>query len=230
VSAVVSKPQHSVLGLEHGLCVLMRWPDGDPDKAGLHPEERAFAAALPSRRRPVWAAGRLALRAAIERAGLTCDSPILSTGRGAPLFPAGIAGSLSHKQSGGAIVAAALVAPGDEHSIGIDVEIAVPPVRDIGPKILTPDEAAQVQTLPPDRRRLETLLRFSLKEAIYKAVDPLLRRSLRFTDIAVTPLPGGAADLDWRIPTSATVSRAEAQWDQRDGLVIATARARRVSA
>jgi 4'-phosphopantetheinyl transferase EntD len=86
--------------LEHGRCVGVRIPDEDAAVAALAeavlaPGEVAFAAGLSTLRRRTWIGGRVALREALRRSGL--DAPaVLADERGAPLLPAGVAGSVSH--------------------------------------------------------------------------------------------------------------------------------------
>src|SRR5438477_297716 len=72
----------------------------------LPSEERALALALAPARRATWAGGRVALRAALADLGVGAAAPIGATPRGAPALPAGLAGSIGHKES----VAVALAA------------------------------------------------------------------------------------------------------------------------
>ena len=98
------------LTIEHGRCVGVRIPEDDGAllalaESTLPAEERDAIVAMGPPRRRSWIGGRVALREALARAGL--DAPaVLSDDRGAPLFPPGIVGSVTHK----AEVAAALVA------------------------------------------------------------------------------------------------------------------------
>jgi 4'-phosphopantetheinyl transferase EntD len=183
------------LALAHGACVIVELADADAEAAlgALDPVEQRRAAELGPGRRRDYIAGRTALHLA-----LGSDAAIPTDDRGAPVLPAGWVGSVSHK--GG--VAAALIAPASGGHIGIDLELAAPPRGDIASRVLTPRELAGLG----DRGRAVTL-RFSIKEAIYKALDPHVRRYVGFTEVELdlthdaisvtTPLPF-AIEATWR--------------------------------
>jgi 4'-phosphopantetheinyl transferase EntD len=145
--------------------------------------------------------GRTVLRAALAR-----DVAILRDDRGAPVLPAGWIGSISHKRDR----AAAIAAPDDGARIGVDLESAEPPRQPIERRILTPRE--------PVRDPRDVTLYFAIKEAIYKAVDPFVRRYVGFTEVEI--------DLEARTVTSALPFAIEFWWCEHDGHYIATARAR----
>ena len=114
---------------------------------------------------------------------------ILPDDRGAPTLPPGWVGSISHKRG----LAVALAAPARAgERIGVDVEVRRPPRLDLAPRILTEAERAAIADLEPHARGLAVALRFSLKEAIYKSIDPFLRRYVGFREVAVFPEDGVA--------------------------------------
>jgi enterobactin synthetase component D len=193
------------LALAHGRCIVVELDDADAQLEALPAEEQARARALsPSRRREL-IAGRSALHLALDS-----PLPILASDRGAPVLPAGWVGSVSHK--GG--LAAALVAPAGAGHIGVDLERAVPPRQDIAPRILTPRELAVL----PDRGRAVTL-RFSIKEAIYKAIDPYLRRYVGFTEVELD------VTADTVVVSTALPFAIDATWREHAGHWLTTARA-----
>jgi 4'-phosphopantetheinyl transferase EntD len=156
-------------------------PEGDfALPAALHPGEGTFALALPPARRASWVGGRLALRAALVAAGLEAPDAILATPRGAPLLPAGVIGSVSHKRT----IAVALAARAATATIGIDLEEIRPLRTDIASRVLTPDEIADLPADGP-ARDAAVLLRFSAKEAIYKALDPWVQRFVGFEEASL---------------------------------------------
>lgn len=173
-------------------------------------EEQDRAAQLPPLRRRDLVAGRAALHLAADALGLP-EHAILSDDRGAPCLPAGWIGSVSHK----GVRAAAIVAPADGTWVGLDLELAAPPRQDIARRILTPREQAAL----PDRGPAVTL-RFAIKEAIYKAIDPTLRRYVGFTEVELDVGEGTAT------VTSALPLAIEAAWQEHGGHWLATARAR----
>ena len=70
----------------------------------------------------------------------------------------------------------------------------------------------------------DVTLRFAIKEAIYKAVDPIVRRYVGFTEVELDLASDGSVavtvlDLA-RLPVTV-----EAWWQELDGLWLATARA-----
>jgi len=202
----------------HGTCVLVEIAPADLGAAlaALPAAEQAIARGLGEVRRREHVTGRTALHLALDDFGFA----IVPDDRGAPVLPAGWVGSVSHK--GG--LAAALVAPRGAEArggwIGVDLERAAAPKVDIARRILTPRE----QALLPDRERAVTL-RFAIKEAIYKAVDPYVRRYVGFTEVELELGPGigeGACAV-----TSALPLAIEATWREHAGHWLATARATR---
>ncbi len=203
----------------------VRLPDEPPIAladalAALHAEEQARAAALAAIRRRDWVAGRLALRTALARAGAVADAPVLTDDRGAPVLPAGALGSVSHKRG----LAVAVAARGAAHRVGVDVELAAGSRIDLGPRVLTDRERAALAHLDPAARARAVILRFALKEAIYKAVDPYVRRYVGFREVTVWP-EGGVARVE---PLADDLPRTiEAAWIEVGELIIATATAKR---
>ncbi|MEA2700520.1 MAG: hypothetical protein QOI66_4791 [Myxococcales bacterium] len=160
-------------------------PVPDAALARLAVAERAHAETLPPGRAVTWVGGRLALRAALHALGAgagapdTDAAPILSDDRGAPVLPAGVVGSISHKDG----LAVALASDDVGWRVGIDVELLRPSRHDIAPRVLDPDERAALVGLDQAARRAEVLVRFALKEAVYKALDPSLRRYIGFFEV-----------------------------------------------
>jgi enterobactin synthetase component D len=179
----------------HGLVVVVSAaPELTAQLEALHPEERAAAAALSPLRQREWVAGRTALREALRRQALLEEAPLLRDDRGAPQVPAAALGSISHKGDR----AAALVArrqPGC--SLGVDLELVAGPRVDIARRVLTAAELAELdrlgELLGPAARASQLALRFSIKEAIYKAIDPWVRRYVGFREVELS-LERGAAD------------------------------------
>ena len=180
-----------MLDLPFGICVGVSLPEDGAFELpeALHPVEAAFARALPEARRAGWVGGRTALRAALAAVGLEAPDAMLSRPRGAPVLPAGAIGSVSHKRT----IAVALCARDSEPgvTIGIDVEDVRPLRVDVASRVLTPEERA---VLPADgpARDAAVLLRFSAKEAIYKALDPWVHRFVAFHEASVACGSNGA--------------------------------------
>ncbi|MGZ3181897.1 MAG: 4'-phosphopantetheinyl transferase family protein [Telluria sp.] len=142
--------------------------------SGLWPEEEGYAVHMVPRRRAEFTAGRNAARAALASLGLA-PAPILVGTRRAPVFPAGVTGSITHTAG---FCAAAVARCGEVLAVGIDAEGVKPLPAELAPLILRPEE--QGGNLPYAGK-----LAFSAKEAFYKAWFPLHGTELDFLDVRV---------------------------------------------
>ena len=160
--------------------------------AALRPEERAFAMTRLAYRRVQFVGGRLALGAVLRTLGHPSVA-VLSNEHGAPTLPAGLTGSVSHKRD----LAVAIVAPGD-HGLGIDIEDTHRPIRDIASHVLCADEQQAIAGLDESQRWLELIIRFSIKESVYKALHRFVLRAIDFREVAVWPDRQGGARVELR--------------------------------
>lgn len=159
----------------HGVLAIFDAVDDIVAVDALHPDEIARAADFPEIRRASFIAGRSALSIALAALGLS-DRPSIGTDdRGAPVLPPGYVGSVSHK-AGRAV---ALVAEDRGFDLGVDVERAIAPRAGVDRMILLDSELARV------RDPLDVIASFSLKESIYKAIDPRVRRYVSFHEAEV---------------------------------------------
>jgi 4'-phosphopantetheinyl transferase EntD len=163
--------------------------DGSPG-APLFPEEEALVSRAVDRRRQEFAAGRGCARSALSALGVP-PGPILRSSRGAPQWPDGIVGSITHCAG---YCAAAVARTADLLTIGLGAE----------PNAELPGGVLELISQPAERARLRELaaavpgvrwdrLLFCAKESVYKAWFPLTRRWLGFEDATVT-ITGNAAD------------------------------------
>lgn len=210
------------LALAHGACVGVRLPSELPDAAlaSLAPEERAFAVTLSPLRRRGYVGGRVAMREALARVSAP-PCAVLTDDRGAPVLPPGFVGSISHKET--VAVALAALADGDAR-IGVDVENDRPRRADIARQVLTAEERAELDALDEESRARALLVRFSAKEAIYKAVDPFVRRYVAFSEAYVAPNDDGSATARLTLRADEPRFAVDVRWLRRDGLVLTTAR------
>lgn len=146
------------------------------DELALRPTEMsAFAGSIASVRRASGAA-RIVARHLLAQLG-HADWSLPKTASGAPSWPAGIVGSLSHD----AHLAVAAIAMRDAFRIlGIDVEPAETLSPDLLDIVATPRERTAIEHDPYGGRLL-----FAAKEAVYKAVYPLDRTFLDHHDVEV---------------------------------------------
>jgi len=219
--------------LPHGRCVGVRVPVAieQVDLPRLASEERDFFESLSPARRPTWLAGRIALREALRDLGLAAG-PILATRRGAPKLPDGVAGSISHKRT----LAVALAARQEGgSSIGIDIEPvpATPPSPieagwdnrpDISSRIMTAEELRVLASIPEPLRRRDVILHFSIKEALYKAINPLVGRYVSFQEATVLPRADGGVGVTLALAKGEGPFSAAAHWSEIHGHILTTAR------
>ncbi len=185
--------------------------------AALHDDERGPVRRFAVRRKLTYAGGRYAMRALLRRLALA-DAPILTDERGAPILPATVRGSISHKDE----LACALITTDTTAYFGVDVEGLPGPSDELASHILSARELAQVQGMGDAQRALELSLRFSAKESIYKALDPYVRRYVAHGEVEVTPRADGGADI-WSevFPPGLHV---DVTWRKYDDFVLTTCR------
>ncbi len=212
--------------VQHGIVLGVSLPDSKAPVPveileQLHPEERAYAVDLTGYRQVHWVGGRLAARAALQVLG--CGGPpILTDPWGAPTTRQDLSISISHKRH----MAVALVARHEHGSLGVDLEDLSPAREGIESRVLRPEEVEGVSALPPDRRWISTLLRFSIKEAIYKALAPRHRRYIDFKEAAVFPGIDGHARVELHLESGPKPAVIEARYTWLRRSVLSTVRTR----
>ncbi|MGK5531788.1 4'-phosphopantetheinyl transferase family protein [Streptomyces sp. URMC 129] len=149
----------------------------------LFPEEERHIARAVDKRRREFSTVRVCARAALERLGAP-RVPLVPGERGAPDWPDGFVGSMTHCQG---YRAAAVARAGEMVSVGIDAE-PNEPLRERGvlDTIALPRERAALAGLAARRAGVswERLL-FSAKESVYKVWFPLTRRWLDFEEALI---------------------------------------------
>lgn len=159
------------------------------DEDALLAEEAASIAPVVGARRAS-AAARIVARQLLAQLG-HARAPLPKSASGAPIWPAGIAGSLAHDEK---VAVAAVGRQRDVGSVGIDIEPAVLLPPDMLALIATPQELRKIADDP-----LRGKLLFVVKEAVYKAVYPLDRVFLEFHDIEVDLAAGKAVTRGGRV-------------------------------
>jgi 4'-phosphopantetheinyl transferase EntD len=175
-------------------------PPGAPDASALFPSdvlvisspvldadaelvaaERALVARAVPKRRHEFATGRRLAHQLLARLG-SPDSALLADADRAPIWPAGIIGSISHSH-GLCFVAAAK--RGAWVGLGIDVEEAHAVRPDLWRRVLGDDEERWLRSRPLGEQLPLAAVFFSAKEAVYKAQFPLTRARLGFDDVSL---------------------------------------------
>ncbi|GAB7039616.1 MULTISPECIES: 4'-phosphopantetheinyl transferase family protein [Catenuloplanes] len=184
---------------------------GDED-CPLFPAEEAVVARAVEKRRREFVTGRWCARRALATLGLP-ESPIVPGERGAPGWPPGVVGAITHCAGYRAAVAART---GEIRSLGIDAEPDEP----------LPAGVLELVSLPEERLWTESAgrgphwdrLLFSAKESVYKAWFPLARRWLGFEEARLTATPDGTFHAE--ILIDGPVSAFSGRWLASGGLIL----------
>jgi 4'-phosphopantetheinyl transferase EntD len=146
----------------------------------LGPGELHSAARFVPARLAEFSHGRACARRALARIGrVAADIPAGANRE--PLWPAGVVGSITHA----AEAAAAVVArEADFMALGLDLEPESPLDAELVPRICLPREVELILGNAADPGHAAKRV-FSMKEAAYKAIWPVLRLVLDFHDIEI---------------------------------------------
>lgn len=189
----------------------------DPHDAILHPEElAALGGDVVLARRSEYATVRSCAREAMSALGVRAGA-IVPDRHGAPMWPDGLCGSLTHCRG----FRGAAVAPiRDAGRLGIDAEPNEPLPRGVIARMATPEEAALLAHLPDrDGVRWDRLL-FSAKEAAFKAMRTLPPTLAMFRTIEIGL--SGDATFEARARLGDGVSVLGGRWACADGLLLST--------
>jgi 4'-phosphopantetheinyl transferase EntD len=191
--------------------------------ARLHPREAALATAERGRRQIELAGGRLAWRAAAAHLGIDPDFALLADSGRVPLAPPGLSVSLTHKED----LALALVARDTDGLVGVDLEGGARDRSSIRTRVCRPEELREVDALPEADRWPNVMVRFAVKEAVYKAIAPRLGRFFGFQAARVDVLSREAAQVTMFLEPSDPSFEVECalEWLD-DGRLLAMVRAR----
>ena len=156
---------------------------GDLPAATLLPEEQVAIVRSVNRRRREFTTVRACARTALARLGVE-PVAIVPGVDGAPTWPVGIVGSMTHCRG---YRAAAVALGEDVVTIGLDAERAEPLPDGVLDVVASAEERIHLTRLAAERPDVcwDRLL-FSVKESVYKAWFPLTRRWLGFEHATVT--------------------------------------------
>lgn len=161
---------------------------GYPQDLDLFPAEEAVVARAVDKRRREYAAVRRCARQALARIGCP-PAPILPGDGGAPGWPPGVIGSMTHCVG---YSAAAVARASEVAAVGIDAEPHAELPEGVLDTVALAQESAQVHHLLADRPQVRwDRLLFSAKESVYKTWFPLTRRWLGFEQAHVEFDPDG---------------------------------------
>jgi 4'-phosphopantetheinyl transferase EntD len=194
----------------------------DPPDTTLFEEERFAVENAVAKRSREFATGRDCARRALERIGHPAVAIPVGE-RGAPQWPMGVVGSITHCTG---YRASAVAEDSELAAIGIDAE----------PHDVLPDGVLHAVALPAEVSHLAELARragdvhwdrllFSAKESIYKAWFPLTRRWLDFSEAVVSIDPAGQTFharllVPGPVVAGRELDRFSGRWLVRNGLVL----------
>lgn len=160
---------------------------GEPANTATDAEMAILHPSAVGSRRAAFVAGRTAAHAAL--ADLDRDVPTIPAGAmRQPLWPTGVAASLSHAGD----LAVALAAPRERtDGVGIDIEV-VRPAPELWDQVPRPEERRWLGGIADRTERDRMVLAlFSAKESIYKAFFPRVGFYFGFETAVLEPTPSG---------------------------------------
>lgn len=187
----------------------------------IWPEEAERVARAVEQRRKEFRAGRTLARQALAAVGARACG-IGASEAGAPVWPDGFVGSISHT---GPMVWAVAARRSDVRTIGVDLEAIARFSAGIERRVLTSREIRNALAgLAGAERQAIVATVFSAKEAFYKMQHPISGRRLGFQDAEVAvDAAGGRFELTLLSPAApfAAGDRFWGRWGVRSGLVAA---------
>lgn len=169
--------------LPAGVASAEAFADADAPESTLYPAEAAVVARAVEKRRREFTTVRHCARQAMRRLGVP-PAPLLPGQRGAPQWPAGVVGSMTHCDG---YRAAAVARTGAVHALGVDAEPHQPLPEGVLGMVALPEESTMLaaRTAAEPAVCWDRLL-FCAKESVYKAWFPLTGRWLDFAEASVT--------------------------------------------
>jgi len=184
----------------------------------MYPEEYEYIRRAVPSRRAEFATARLLARQELVAMGLA-PSPFVPGRGGAPKWPDGVVGSISHTNDYCAIVVARI---GRLCSLGLDIETLRPLDPLLHTSILTKREQAWIGNQAKLSKNDCTLLFFSAKEAFYKCQYPLSGGFLDFPEVELeVSLDAARFEVRVLVPGwPASVARLDGKFAIRSGKVM----------
>jgi 4'-phosphopantetheinyl transferase EntD len=187
----------------------------------LFPEEMAHIARSMDKRRREFTTVRACARRALATLGYP-PTPLVPGRHGAPTWPAGVVGSMTHCA---AYRGAAVADSREVIALGIDAEPNDPLPAGVLDLVATPEERRVLAELGARHPVVSwDRLLFSAKEAVFKAYSPLTGRWLGFEEAIVTPATDGSftARLEVAGPSvgDGQLIDFSGRWLMREGLVM----------
>ncbi|HXS48455.1 MAG TPA: 4'-phosphopantetheinyl transferase superfamily protein [Solirubrobacterales bacterium] len=194
---------------------------GDRTDEVLFAEEEVAIGRAVEKRRREFTTARACARTALAQLGFPPQA-IASDPRGAPQWPPGVVGSITHCDG---YRGCAVAHSADLLAIGVDAERNEPLPDGLLGDIALPEERAMLRTLAEEGSEIHwDRLLFSAKESVYKAWYPLAGKWLGFEDAIVVIDPSTQTYLARLLVPGPTVAGRElsgfaGRWIAGDGLI-----------
>jgi 4'-phosphopantetheinyl transferase EntD len=194
--------------------------EDDPDATPFPEEEAAIREAVEKRRRE-FVTARACAREALAKLGLPSQAVPVGP-RGAPQWPPGIVGSITHCDG---YRGCAVARSHDLVALGIDAERDEPLPHGVLGDVALAEERQMLRALARSDPSLNwDRLLFSAKEAVYKAWYPLAESWLGFEDAIVSIEPDGRYSARLLIPgpmlAGHVLTDFAGRWTADDGLLV----------
>ncbi|SMD19487.1 4'-phosphopantetheinyl transferase family protein [Kibdelosporangium aridum] len=193
----------------------------DAAESTMFPEEAAHVAKAVDKRKREYATVRHCARQAFAELGVP-PVPLLTGERGAPQWPSGIVGSMTHCAG---YRAAVVARSSDIHTLGIDAEPHAPLPEGVLGVISRDEENGRLAKLTAADNTVHwDRMLFCAKETVYKAWFPLTRKWLGFEEASITLADDGTFKAKLMVPgpviAGERVDVFNGKWIVGDGLVI----------
>jgi 4'-phosphopantetheinyl transferase EntD len=149
--------------------------------SGLTQDEINSVSHCSKKRISDFSSGRVCARLALRALGIEGFS-LLSAPDRQPIWPDGIAGSITHTDS---YTAAVVIRQGSVRSVGVDSEAVGAVHEGLWPRICTPAEIEGLRGFASAGRNERAALIFAAKEAFYKSQFPLTGEWVGFADVTI---------------------------------------------
>lgn len=172
---------------------------GDAAIASLTPPEAACVARAVHKRRREFATGRFLARYALDHYFGIRDFDLLRADDRAPVWPSGVAGSVSHTDSRAWVA----VVDASQATIGIDGEGRAEMEPALWRMVFLEAEVEYLKDIEPSERNRRALVLFSAKESLFKAQYPRTGQYLGFKAVCVRLCETGQIDYEFQVSAGA---------------------------
>ncbi|MFJ6213094.1 4'-phosphopantetheinyl transferase [Streptomyces sp. NPDC092296] len=198
----------------------VRWAQSFTDReVALFPQEQAAIAKVVEKRRVEFTTVRACARDALGALGVG-PAPLVPGERGAPSWPDGVVGSMTHCAG---YRAAVVGRSAEVATVGIDAEPNEPLPEGVLGAIARPEDLEALAALPTAAGVAWDRVLFSAKESVYKAWYPVARKWLDFEEARVRIAPDGTFTAGLLVSGPTLLGRPltgfAGRWVAADGLV-----------